>query len=81
MIKTWMVLAAAAAAMFLFTTTSHAATIDTVPVGNPGNAGEIQPPGTFGAVGYNYRIGTTEITNAQYAEFLNGVDPSGANTL
>ncbi len=70
-----------ATAMCLFTTTSHGATINTVPVGNPGNAGEIQPSGMFGAVGYYYRIGTTEITNNQYAEFLNGVDPSGANTL
>jgi formylglycine-generating enzyme len=58
-----------------------AATIDTVPIGNPGNAGEVQPQGTFGAVGYNYRIGRTEVTNAQYVEFLNGVDPTGANTL
>jgi formylglycine-generating enzyme required for sulfatase activity len=76
-----MVIAATTAATFLFTTSSHAVTIDTVPVGNPGNAGESQPSGTFGAVGYNYRIGTTEITNTQYAEFLNGVDPSGVNTL
>ncbi len=58
-----------------------AATIDTVPIGNPGNAGEVQPQGTFGAVGYNYRIGRTEVTNAQYVEFLNGVDPTGANAL
>ncbi len=58
-----------------------AVTINTVPVGNPGNAGEIQSQGTFGAVGYNYRIGKTEVTNAQYVEFLNGVDSTGANTL
>jgi formylglycine-generating enzyme required for sulfatase activity len=33
---------------------------------------------TYGAVAYDYRIGTTEVTNAQYAEFLNakaGSDP------
>ena len=47
-----------------------AVTIPTVPVGNPGNAGEVQSQGTFGAVGYRYRIGTTEVTNAQYAQFL-----------
>jgi len=70
-----------AAAIFLFTNTSRAVMIDTVPVGNPGNLGESQPSGTFGAVGYNYRIGKTEVTNAQYTEFLNGVDPAGANTL
>ena len=28
--------------------------------------------GCFGAVGYDYLIGTYEVTNAQYAEFLNG---------
>ncbi len=48
-------------------------------VGNAGNAGD---PGNFGsgAVAYEYRIGTFEVTNAQYAEFLNAVaasDPRG----
>ncbi len=50
---------------------SLAVTIPTVPVGNAGNAGEVQPQGTFGAVPYNYRIGTTEVSNAQYVAFLN----------
>lgn len=50
-----------------------AVTIPTVPVGNGGNAGDIQPFGTYGAVAYDYRIGTTEVTNAQYAAFLNAV--------
>ncbi len=50
---------------------TFAVTIPTVPVGNAGNAGEVQSQGTFGAVGYDYLIGTTEVTNAQYAEFLN----------
>ncbi len=45
-------------------------TIPTVPVGNAGNA----PDNTgFGAVDYDYRIGTTEVTNAQYVAFLNAV--------
>lgn len=49
-----------------------AITIDTVPVGNAGNApGPPQREGTFGNVAYNYRIGTYEVTNAQYAAFLN----------
>jgi len=47
---------------------SLAVTIDTVPVGNAGNKAD---PGLFGAVSYNYRMGTTEVTNSQYAEFLN----------
>lgn len=60
---------------------ADAAAINTVPVGNPGNAGDLPSNGTFGAVGYSYRIGRTEVTNAQYAEFLNSVDPAGVNTL
>lgn len=44
--------------------------IPTVPVGNAGNA----PDSTgFGAVGYDYRMGTFEITAGQYTEFLNAV--------
>jgi formylglycine-generating enzyme required for sulfatase activity len=60
---------------------AQAVTISTVPVGNPGNAGEVQSQGTFGAVAYDYRIGTTEVTNAQYAEFLNAKDATGVNSL
>jgi|CXWL01.1.fsa_nt_gi formylglycine-generating enzyme required for sulfatase activity len=69
---------------------SHAGliTIDTVPVGNPGNAGELTGTGaggfgltaTVGAVSYDYRIGTYEVTNDQYVEFLNNKavsDPLG----
>jgi formylglycine-generating enzyme required for sulfatase activity len=52
-------------------TPSQAVTIPTVSVGNTGNAGEVQSQGTFGAVAYDYRIATTEVTNAQYAAFLN----------
>ena len=56
-------------------------TIETVPVGNPGNAGEVQPQGTFGAVSYDYNIGKYEVTAGQYTEFLNAVatvgDPHG----
>ena len=55
-----------------------AITIDLVNVGNPGNAddatdGDQVTPGiqSYGAVDYAYRIGTTEVTNAQYAAFLN----------
>ncbi len=52
-------------------------TIDTVPVGNLGNAADSTG---FGAVAYDYRIGKYEVTNAQYAEFLNAKaksDPLG----
>ena len=48
-----------------------AITIDTVPIGNPGNAPD--PETGFGTVGYNYRMGTTEVTVGQYTAFLNAV--------
>jgi formylglycine-generating enzyme len=58
--------------------------IDTVPVGNPGNIADtaVMNDGTsgYGSVGYGYRIGTTDVTNAQYAAFLNAKaasDPLG----
>ncbi len=44
-------------------------TIPTVPIGNAGNAAD--PTTGFGSVAYTYNIGTTEVTNAQYAAFLN----------
>jgi len=65
---------------------ASAVVIPTVPVGNAGNAGEVQSQGqvqyqgTFGAVAYYYRIGTTEVSNAQYVAFLNAKaasDPLG----
>jgi formylglycine-generating enzyme required for sulfatase activity len=54
---------------------AQALTIEVVPVGNPNN-----PPdrdhfgdGRFGAVGHLFYIGKFEVTNAQYAAFLNAV--------
>jgi sulfatase modifying factor 1 len=58
-----------------------AATVDKVLVGNAGNGGEIQSAETFGAVAYPYYAGKYEVTNSQYVEFLNGVDPAGGNGL
>jgi formylglycine-generating enzyme required for sulfatase activity len=61
-------------------------TIDTVPIGNAGNAPDQlwpqQNPANvqFGSVSYAYNIGRTEVTNAQYAAFLNAKaesDPLG----
>ncbi len=64
----------------LLATPAQAVTIPTVLVDNAGNAGEVQSQGTFGGINYAYRIGTTEVTNAQYVEFLNAKaasDPLG----
>jgi formylglycine-generating enzyme required for sulfatase activity len=51
------------------------------PIGNPGNACDAQSQGCFGAVGYDYMIGTYEVTNAQYVEFLNAKAKSDALEL
>ncbi len=42
-----------------------------MPVGNAGNATDPLTGNLYGSVSYDYRIATTEVTNAQYAEFLN----------
>ena len=48
--------------------------IETVPVGNPGNAADTryEAPG-YGAVSYEYNIGKYEVTAGQYRDFLNAV--------
>jgi formylglycine-generating enzyme required for sulfatase activity len=52
-------------------------------VGNPGNAADTRRMGDgttgYGAVGYSYNIGTYDVTNSQYVEFLNAKDPTGVN--
>ncbi|MEX2316404.1 MAG: SUMF1/EgtB/PvdO family nonheme iron enzyme [Pirellulales bacterium] len=61
---------------------ASAVTIETLPVGNPGNPADTRYDAAgFGSVGYNYRVGKYEVTNAQYTEFLNVVDTTGQNTL
>jgi formylglycine-generating enzyme required for sulfatase activity len=55
--------------------------IETVPVGNPGNAGELSGEGAggygpdriCGAVDYEFNIGKYEVTAGQYTEFLKAV--------
>lgn len=53
--------------------------VPTVPVGFVGNAPD--PATGYGSVGYEYRIGTTEVTNAQYAAFLNAVAATDTHAL
>src|SRR5215468_6086133 len=61
----------ASSMLLLMASSGSAVTMAWTPIGNPGNACDPQPQGCFGAVGYSYSIGTYEVTNAQYAEFLN----------
>ena len=53
--------------------------IPTVAIGNPGNAAD--PTTGFGSVANTYNIGQTEVTNAQYAAFLNAKAASDPNGL
>ena len=53
---------------------ASAVTIDWSPVGNPGNAADSTG---YGSVGYSYNIGTYDVTNSQYVEFLNSNVPGG----
>lgn len=64
--------------MFWQPYTAVAVTIAWTPVGNPGNAADSTG---YGAVGYDYNIGTYDVTNSQYVEFLNAKDPSGSSPL
>lgn len=65
--------------------TARAVDVATVPVGNPGNSRDpvhhLDSRGPFGAVDYPYRIGTFEVTNAEYAEFLNAVAMTDTHAL
>ena len=50
---------------------ARAVTFDMVTIGNPSNSSDITAAGLFGRVTTEYQIGRTEVTNAQYVEFLN----------
>jgi formylglycine-generating enzyme required for sulfatase activity len=66
-----------AATAALITSASASVTIDYVSVGHAGNAADTTG---YGAVAYAYQIGKYEVTNSQYAAFLNakGASNSGA---
>ena len=64
--------------------------LEFVPVGNPGNAGQLAsggimpespPPRICGEVDYVYNIGKCEVTAGQYSEFLNSVAKTDTNGL
>jgi formylglycine-generating enzyme required for sulfatase activity len=83
--KRCMIASVFALAVALTGPTTLAITIPTVPIGNPGNPADMRyigfnHPDGVGSVGYPFRIGKTEITNAQYTALLNAVaaaDPYG----
>jgi formylglycine-generating enzyme required for sulfatase activity len=55
---------------------ARAVTIDFVTVGDPGNVADTNG---YGSVADSFQISKYEITNALYTDFLNSVDPTGAN--
>ena len=59
-----------AVGVLLAQTASALVTIETVPVGNAGNAADTTG---YGDVAYDYAIGKYEVTLNQYSEFLNAV--------
>src|SRR5262245_41030020 len=52
---------------------ASAITIETVPVGDVGNANDPATGNLYGGANYAYSIGTYEVTVGQYAAFLNAV--------
>jgi formylglycine-generating enzyme required for sulfatase activity len=60
----------------LIASSASAVTMDWTPIGDAGNACDPEALGCFGSVGYSYSIGTYEVTNAQYAEFLTAAGDS-----
>jgi formylglycine-generating enzyme required for sulfatase activity len=68
-------------ALFAAPVVVKAVTIDLVPIGNPANPADVQAMFSAGRVDYAFELGKYEVTNSQYVDFLNAVDPAGANTL
>ena len=63
----------------LATSAYATAAMEYVRVGDPNNAAD--PTTSYGAVDHTYWIGKYEVTNAQYAEFLNAKGQSNANGI
>jgi formylglycine-generating enzyme len=60
-------------------TASAQISIPVVQIGSPGNAADASTG--YGSVPYSYNIGATEVTNAQYASFLNAIARFDGNSL
>jgi len=75
MIQTFL---AAACGLLFSAASASAVTIDWVTVGNPDNDDDSTG---FGGVADTYRISKYEVTNAQYADFLNAVAVTDTNEL
>ncbi len=68
-----------AAGLLAASAASAAINIDTVLVGDAGNANDSTTG--YGGIGYNYHIGTYEVTNSQYTAFLNATAVTDTHSL
>ena len=68
-------------ALLAFVADASAVTMNWSAVGNASNANDPATGNLYGGVGYNYNIGTKDVTASQYVEFLNAKDAGGLNQL
>ena len=68
-----MALAATAARANVFSMPNGEASVQFVPVGDPGNAADPATGSLYGAVGYAFNMGKNDVTVGQYCQFLNAV--------
>jgi formylglycine-generating enzyme required for sulfatase activity len=79
--KTIQHIALLAAGLLAASSATAAIIIDTVQVGNIGNANDSTTGGNYGGVDYDYHIGTYEVTNSQYTAFLNATAATDNHSL
>ncbi len=65
--------------LLLSASSAGAVSFDWAVIGNAGNPADTRT--SYGSVGYEYKITTTEVTTAQYVAFLNAVAAEDANGL
>ena len=70
------------ATLLFFTPHVFALSVDWLTIGNPNNSPDQDFGfGAYGAVSYTYLISSTEVTNDQYAEFLNSIAATDPNSV
>jgi formylglycine-generating enzyme len=67
--------------VFFALAAASAVTIDTAPIGNPGNANDPATGSVFGGVAYNYSIDKYDVTVGQYTSFLDAVAATDTYSL
>src|ERR1035437_8695779 len=78
-IPRFITLSAALAAITLATPALAVVNINWTPIGNVNNSAD--PSTGYGAVNHAYNIGTYDVTNAQYVDFLNAKGASNSASI